>query len=382
MTDPDYFYYDMTLTNFFNNSNQNIPITFSETRSQNLLNKSENYKMSIVRFQIDTYPLPSYYANIVPNQNNANLMLETVTVEGFDNTGLNPISVGSYTENLVWSPENINSQIPLAPSLRTNGFQDLDTDYYYGYSFKHFIDIFNNALREALDDLITANNNFTNCLAPFLDWDESNKLAKLYVHKNFAESFSTRPNYTIKIYINSANYTLFNSFHFKIYNYDKYEIVYYRPYSTSNAATFFAGNKLDEYNDGTNIWVTTEQEYSTISNWSPIQSVLFTSNTLPIVSNAVSNPSVFINNSQLSGGTNNQSARIITDIATNDMVYKPNLLYTPSGEYRFISLTGGAINKIDVTISWRDRYGFIRPMFLRAGVSCSIKFLFQKKNIN
>ena len=31
-------------------------------------------------------------------------------------------------------------------------------------------------------------------------------------------------------------------------------------------------------------------------------------------------------------------APIISDMATNDMVYKPNLIYVPSAEYRFIDM--------------------------------------------
>ena len=37
------------------------------------------------------------------------------------------------------------------------------------------------------------------------------------------------------------------------------------------------------------------QEYSTISIWNPVMSVVFTSNTLPIVSEQLSSPLIFIN---------------------------------------------------------------------------------------
>jgi hypothetical protein len=33
-------------------------------------------------------------------------------------------------------------------------------------------------------------------------------------------------------------------------------------------------------------------------------------------------------------------AQVISDMATNEMCYKPNLLYVPSAEYRFIDMYG------------------------------------------
>ena len=41
------------------------------------------------------------------------------------------------------------------------------------------------------------------------------------------------------------------------------------------------------------------REFSTISNWSPVSSIVFTSNTLPIVATQLSSPVVYQNGQQI-----------------------------------------------------------------------------------
>ena len=62
------------------------------------------------------------------------------------------------------------------------------------------------------------------------------------------------------------------------------------------------------------------------------------------------------------------------------MVYKPNLIYVPSAQYRLIHLTTSQpINNIDIQCFWKDKKGVLRPFILLIGASASIKILFQKK---
>ena len=77
-----------------------------------------------------------------------------------------------------------------------------------------------------------------------------------------------------------------------------------------------------------------KQSFSTIDPWTPINSILFTSSTLPVTASLLSNPHIMINN-QVSN-TNNSSNfdSVITDIVSNQQCFKPQLLYEPSSEYR------------------------------------------------
>lgn len=64
-----------------------------------------------------------------------------------------------------------------------------------------------------------------------------------------------------------------------------------------------------------------------------------------------------------------------------DMVYKPNLIYVPSAEYRHIDMHGvNDIKNIDINVFWHDREGMLIPFILQSGTSCSIKLLFKLKD--
>ena len=122
------------------------------------------------------------------------------------------------------------------------------------------------------------------------------------------------------------------------------------------------------------------QEQSTTASWSPILSVVFTSNTLPIEANQVSTPVVFSNNQNtILGGNNADFQNIITDIVSEDGNYRPNLVYNPSAEYRRISLKGNRpLYSIDLNIYYKIVTGELIPLKLFSGESVTMKILFER----
>jgi hypothetical protein len=123
------------------------------------------------------------------------------------------------------------------------------------------------------------------------------------------------------------------------------------------------------------------QEQSTTSSLSPILSIVFCSSTLPIESNQVSTP-VFLNNNQQLGlvGNNAATAPIITDLISDTGTYCPNIVYTPTAQYRYITLYGNApLTNLDLQIYYRLRNGSLVPFTLQSGGSVTVKFLFEKK---
>jgi hypothetical protein len=130
-----------------------------------------------------------------------------------------------------------------------------------------------------------------------------------------------------------------------------------------------------------NLFIQTFQEFSTTINWTPVESIVFVSNTLPIVSNQLASPLIYNENQIISGNGNNaRFAQVITDIISNEQSYKPSLLYNPTAEYRMISLTGNQpLTNVDISVFWRNKLGNIIPLNLLSGGSCSLKFLFRKR---
>ena len=122
------------------------------------------------------------------------------------------------------------------------------------------------------------------------------------------------------------------------------------------------------------------QEYSTVASWSPILSVVFTSNTLPIEPNQVSTPVIFVNGVNINlAGNNSDFANIITDIVSSDGNYRPNLVYNPTSEYRRITLKGNRpLYSIDLNIYYKIITGELIPLRLYSGESVTLKIVFER----
>ena len=118
------------------------------------------------------------------------------------------------------------------------------------------------------------------------------------------------------------------------------------------------------------------QEYSTISVWNPVMSMVFTSNTMPIVCEQLSAPLIYLNGVTIQSTNNSNIANIITDFEANDAIYKPLLVYQPT-IYRYKELIGNSpLSFIDISCFWKSRSGNLIPFYLNAGCSASIKLMF------
>jgi len=262
---------------------------------------------------------------------------------------------------------------------------------------------------------------------PFLEWSNSLLKASLVVNALFN---SLEPNYAFverswnlvgegedifaeftpdppipfnfKIAFNASLYALFNSFPATetVINNEKFYIMdFTHPVPTLiermyNAIPLYPNYPfLDPYIDnfgvialpspveyghiGTHIVM--EQELSTIDTWCPINGIVFTTNTLPIVINQYTSNAT-LNSDRPNPEAGADFALIITDLQTNQQGYKPNLLYTPTAEYRRVDMTGNlGLTNIDIRVFWRAKTGQLIPMKLGCGVTASIKLLFQKK---
>jgi hypothetical protein len=288
---------------------------------------------------------------------------------------------------------------------------------------------------------VTANNTFVtaeflNVVArnfptpPFLDWNTSSLDATMYLNTLFsvvgnyyqpARTWSIVSNnrvsvtaqplpFHFKIAMNASLYALFNSFPAveTVINNEKFFILsmpeqvptlrdfatvpvkslplipdynflypYYNassneftiPYPEGSVPTY----SLEDY------MIVFKQELSTIDTWCPVNAIVFTSNTLPIVINQFSAVTT-IGAEPTPSAKGNEFALIITDLTSNQQGFRPNVLYTPSAEFRRIDLTGNLpIRVIDINVFWRSKTGQLLPFYLGSGGSASLKIMFDKK---
>jgi len=399
-TSPDNIYYDLTLTNFIEDGTRLDQLKFNETRNTYFVPRADDYYLSIMRFQVDSYTLPTHFAEIQTNQADPDLMTASFTLEYDD--GVNPPI--AHQEFCRWVP-NTDIPIPPPPSSNPNGLQT-NSPYYYSYNFRHMIDIFNDCLQDAFValNLLVGGITLQNDLPPYFIWDSNNNKAILYADSGIEDEFDilSRVGYNdylpsstprIRIYMNRATESLLSSL-----PYDRVGITNTlgRVFKLKVGYTRQFGSNVPLYNNLVELpafflssaptinryYIKLEQEYSTISNWTPVASVVFTSSTLPINVNSLSAPVILVNKQVIQNANNSNFAPIITDIASNEMVYKPNLLYVPSAQYRLVDLhTNTPINNIDIQVYWKDRFGTLQPFLFGSGSTCSIKLAFFKKSL-
>ena len=120
------------------------------------------------------------------------------------------------------------------------------------------------------------------------------------------------------------------------------------------------------------------QEISTIDTWTPINAIVFTTTSIPIIVNQFT-ASSSIGSNPPSSSLDNAFDFIITDLQTNQQGYRPNVLYVPEVD-RKIDLTGNQpLKTIDINVFWRTKTGTLVPFTLASGAMSSIKLLFEKK---
>jgi len=259
------------------------------------------------------------------------------------------------------------SKIPNPPILNSNTLQDNTTGYYNCFSYAWFLNLINDAFLKASTELSISN-------APMIIYDPSSHLFILTAPKDNYDTNNSTGYY--EIFMNKSLFQLFSSFPNVNLSQSKenglnFQIITnsYYGYSTQNV----------DLDSGTTECLMVYGEYSTTYLWSPVASIVFTSQNLPIVASNLSNPVLTREGEaiQFTGAPNTR--RLITDLVASDS-YKPYLVYTPSAEYRYFDLfKGRSIRDIDIQVFFQDKQGQLNEFKLSAGSMCSLKILFTRK---
>lgn len=136
--------------------------------------------------------------------------------------------------------------------------------------------------------------------------------------------------------------------------------------------------------------ITMTQEYiSTSTLWSPVDTIVFISNLLPLQNEQTAPPNSYGTGNIGNSSTTAQSAfqPIITDVAnslgTDPAAWRKMLYYSPTAEYRMADFQNSKseIKNIDVQVFWKNRLNNeLYPLSMYNLSSVSIKIMFRKKN--
>jgi hypothetical protein len=373
---PEKIYYDIQISNLENSLNPPPVLYFNECRNTPFLQTPEEYYMSIIRFTLDTPTLPIFIPTIETNAtyNPTQNPNQTIYTFQFSYNG-----VYSPQIFIQWSPQNTYVEPPSFIQIGSVTVQDNTDGYYECYSFEYFISLINQQILAAFNAFaVSYGAGFpASAVAPIIAWDGSGNIARFIFENSFNDSNAT----PIYMYLNSPLYNLFGSLNAINLGYNttgrNFQILVL---DFGGFNTYQYVNYVQDPNVVYNV-IEVIQEYSTISAWTPISSIVFTSNTLPIVSNQISKPTIFVESGILGNyGNNSNFQQVITDLVTDSGFYKPNIVYNPSAQYRLIDMTGNTpLTNIDVSVFWKTKLGQFVPFKLGSGATATLKILFTKK---
>jgi hypothetical protein len=355
-TQPFHIYYDIEIINNDQKNGEPTPnLTYLEARNSPFINCPDNYFVSIIRFNMQTPSLPVFIPQVKLNQTDIDLTIYEIYF-------YNISTQQHMVKNIKYIPTN-SITIPPRPPIQ---FQDLESEYYFVYTYQHWINMINMTLKEIA---------FVYSLdAPFLYFDTSSSLLKFYMPQSWVGNY--------KLYFNKQLQTLLDSFQF---NYTQapaitgFGIVYELIFNNNYGINVETVNNVS-YN-------VMYQESTTIPLLNPIKSIVFTTGLFPIQASLTSPPKVFGADSALfNNGNNSNISPIITDFEVNvsdKNTYKQSIQYVPTGEYRLIDLYGQSpVSTLQLTIYWKDHFGNLHPFKLNSGCGCDIKIMFRRKDYN
>mgnify|MGYP003629802536 CR=1 FL=1 len=377
-SNPDQIYFDLQVTNAQSTTQPPPVFSINETRDTPFILVPEDYYLSIVRFSLQTGTLPLFIPHIQPAQGDRNLTSYSVTME-YENAGA-AIPLTTQQTFINWIPQDLQASLPSPPSATNNGLQNNQTGYYNCYNYQWFLYQVLQALVTCFATLdATLANYLTVTLGavhPIITWDTTSNTATLF----FDAAWTTSPNPHIKFYMNAPLYQLFSSFVAENQGYTG--ITLGRNQKIIVADFTGANTQVLPYSPNPTLErIALYQEYSTVSSWSAITSLVFVSNTLPINPSQVSSPLIFSNGQLSSNGTNNSTTlNVITDLIGDDLQYKPYLVYTPNGSNRYISMNGNQpLKNIDISVYYKLKSGELIPYRLGSGATATLKILFARK---
>lgn len=343
--EQDILYYDIEV---FNNTESGIetdfPLSFTETRPVQFIERCAEYELSVVRFNLGLSNLPVFIPKIKSNQASRDATIYNLII----------YSGGASTlVNVPWTTQEIVPVLPAQPVVD----QEF-SPYYFCYSYQHFLNIINNAIAGVLGANIA--------------WFQLNQSTNNVELISTATLYGAGP--AIIIGMNDPLKNLFSTFSFKkvatAFAYS--EPYYYNIEMPSNAVVYGAFYICSTFT-------------CPLSLWNPVSSIVFTSSVIPVIPDAVG-PEKFFSTDRVKPNQSNanNTLNIITDFQVDigpNSYYRPNIAYEPTAEYRLISLFGNSgLNQVQINIYWKDNYGGLHLINLGNNCIGTIKLMFRKKN--
>lgn len=359
------------------------PMIFDQTKTSSIVDVTGDYYLSVIRWNIQSN-LPVLVPDmqlLPPGSHYTGLTNYKIALVFTTNNGAN-VNLAAGTNagaTLIYAPETTNPQL-LASLFEPSNKEDiLGNPFYYIRNVDTFLKMINDAL-----DTYFALTGGTWVNKPYFQWD-ANVGKIVYNVPNSQPTGVPGVDASSKFYIavNQPLYNLLSTFKFQFFPENAGNTNY--PNTTCRYVL-----DADILPTGTGNYTPYYQQASSVVNWSPCQSIVFVSSTIPVEAQYAGAP-VNLNNidpsTQSSIFSQQSIVKVLTDfiIPFNNGVEATNqqIFYIPSGEYRLIDLLGNQnLQQLTIQVFWRDKYGTYHPMTLDAGASADILIMLRKKSFN
>ena len=310
--------------------------------------------------------------------------LNTVAGDLQAQNSCNLINPTTYTANadkrLVWVPEDLSCNVAAPPLIAA----DNSSSFYWGWSLAHAASIWTTAYAQTFPDLTAAillqNPAFTGFVsaAPTLSFNATNSLFSVSadswsVQSTAGPAVSTGGLYPLAEEVFTFSMDEPSDVLFGCWN-------EYTPSGAIGSASYATLDFSTSSIDGVSNKVVLVQDSSSLSTgWSPVTSILATSNDIPVVGEQVSAPAILGNIPQQTGVASTWGP-VLAEIS---FLGQPATIWTQEGLYeptvvRRVQMQGDSpLTTISVQLSWRDRFGSVRPIELPgAGGIFTVKLQF------
>lgn len=411
--DPTHEYVDVVLCNNNFSIMAPQPVVFNQSKISNIVDKCNDYYFSIIRWNIEsTVPViipdmflenpntPSAYDGSTNYIVNIGYGIGSSGNPGLYNAPTPTLSDISTIKQIVFQPRNkyynINGTTQFPTNKPTSLSEVMNNPFYWLYSVDDFLEMVNQSLSESFALVKAANPiDLANALPPRFTWNAAEGKIDLLVTNEWIHN-PTAGVKNLYIFMNSNLYNLLNTFPAVCFGNEGSNVV---GFNRSNGYRDYALMLYSNYHkttysyspngNGTNaipMNVYTQQQ-SSVPSWSPLQSVVFTSASIPVSASATGAPAFLGPDLSASNASNTQSV-VLTDfnvpLTTGLEASQGSIIYyVPSSEYRLFDLVSNSqLQILNIQANWLDKYGFSHQFLIPYGCSASMKILLRKKTFN
>ena len=381
--EPTHTYLDITLCNnkIDINDTTPVPIVFNTKRDADYLQNPNDYFVSVIRWSLDAR-LPI----IVPQLQVGSSILTDAKGQYWNSVynitlQYNKIESGVLKTREVSTFVKFRPQRAIKPPFTTitNVSKTFDEPYFYIDSIQYFMSLVNDTLQETFIALRTLYGTGVATFqdnTPILQYNYDGNFSLVAPVEFFQGTTTTEGRGDV--YFNSSLYTLFNGL-------NAYEegLKNEGGLGLKNYKILFADATQETSVAGATM-IYTQTEYPVVPFWSPVSSIVFTSQGIP-VEPTNTNPTTIVGNSIGAVENNLNLSSVITDFDVNLNIGTESrniIYYATGGEYRFFDLNSNRpLADINIIAGWKDKLsGAIHSLYLFSGAGATLKLLFRKKN--